>query len=75
MIDLKKKDSFSLFFEKISIFPRFFNNSAMKLSIGLKSPFNPLARIWARYFESLDSSDSASLEFSPKCLIKASKNS
>jgi hypothetical protein len=58
----------------LSIFGRFLRSYAIKASMGLKSPFNPFAKICARYLESLDNNESAYLELSPKCLIKASKN-
>lgn len=75
LIDRNKKDSFSLFRQKATIFVRFFASYAVKASMGRKSPLRPLARMCARYFESLDSNESASLGESPKCLISASRNS
>jgi hypothetical protein len=48
-IDFKKNSSFSLFLQKEIILEIFFDKSTIKLSIGLKSPFNPFARICAKY--------------------------
>lgn len=73
-MDLKKNDSFSLFRQKPIILGKFLLSSPIIASIGLKSPLSPLARMWAKYLESLESNESASLGESPKCLISASRN-
>lgn len=74
-MDLRKKSSLSLFFENDTIFWIFFANSEMKLSIGLKSPLRPLAKMCARYLESLDKRESAYLGESAKCLMMARSRS
>lgn len=47
----------------------------MNASIGLKSPLRPFASMWAKYLESFDKRESASLGLSAKCLMIANKNS
>ena len=74
LMDFMKKTSFSLFLAKLTIFCMFLPNSSTRLSMGRKSPLSPLARICARYLQSLDSKDSASLGESEKCLMMASRN-
>lgn len=44
-MDFKKNSSFYLFLQKDVIFEIFFDKSTIKLSIGLKSPFSPFARM------------------------------
>lgn len=75
LIDLKRKASFSLFLQKVSIFGKFLTNSAMKAYIGLKSPFSPFAKICAKYFESFDRRESASLGDRPKCFMRERRKS
>ena len=48
-MDFKKNSSFYLFLQKEMILEMFLDRSVIKLSIGLKSPFSPLAKICAKY--------------------------
>jgi hypothetical protein len=50
-------------------------NSLYRLSTGSNSPFNPLARIWARYLPSLDSNVTHSFDDKLKLFIRAIKSS
>ena len=74
-MDFKKNSSFYLFLQKEMILEMFLERSVIKLSIGLKSPFSPLAKICAKYLAQLDNKESDYLGESAKFLIMASKKS
>jgi hypothetical protein len=75
LIERRKNSSFSLFLEKRVILGSCLARSAMKLSMGRKSFFRPFARMCARYLESLDSSDRASLGVRAKLRMMARRKS
>ena len=69
-----KNNSFSLFLQKFLIKPICLCSSDTKFSMGRKSPFRPLASMWAKYFPSFERRATDSFELRLKFFIIAKIN-